>query len=58
MTGLGASAALFGVSGAVGGLSEIAVFILAPRIVKRGQARFRDSVVTVDKRKFIVHSPC
>jgi PPP family 3-phenylpropionic acid transporter len=39
MTGLGASAGLFGLSVAVAGVSELPVFFLAPRVIQRGQAR-------------------
>jgi PPP family 3-phenylpropionic acid transporter len=39
MIGLGASAAVLGLAVAVAGVSELPVFLLAPRILQRGQAR-------------------
>jgi MFS family permease len=39
MTDLGASAAVLGLAVAVAGVSELPVFLLAPRIMLRGQAR-------------------
>jgi predicted MFS family arabinose efflux permease len=38
MTGMGATAAMLGLAVAVAGVSELPVFLLAPRIVQRGQA--------------------
>jgi MFS family permease len=38
MTSLGASAGMFGLAIAVAGVSELPVFLLAPRIVRRGNA--------------------